>query len=398
MKHTLPLKSISDNELLRRLSELLQKSRRVESELIAHISEVDQRRLYARYASSMFSFATERLHLSEHEAYLRIEVARASRKHPMLLDMLVDGRLHLSGISLLHKHLTEENRETVLARAAHKTKRQIEELAAELSPKPDVPTTIRKLPERRTEANKKRIKLGPDRVQPGNVTSVDPAVPTVGPAMPGERGPATSSTPVPTKPAVVKPIAPTRYQVQFTADTELHDKLEWLRALMHSSVPDGNLAAIIEEAVTEKIERLEAKRFGKTKNPRKSIEETDTSPSSRHIPAAVKRAVFERDKGQCTFVDRDGHRCTERSRLEFHHLKPYGRCGDHSVKNIQLACRTHNNYWAEHDYGKKTMDRYRRSSSRVSEPAAVYAILAMPADRTGWSRSQAVWGANSAPH
>ncbi len=95
-KHT--LQSLSDDELLRRLTELLQNSRRVEAELIAHIAEVDRRRLYARYASSLFVYCAEVLHLSEAEAYLRIEVARASRKYPVLLEMLADGRLHLSGI------------------------------------------------------------------------------------------------------------------------------------------------------------------------------------------------------------------------------------------------------------------------------------------------------------
>jgi hypothetical protein len=162
MKNALKLKSLSDDELLRRLSEVLQKSRRVESELIAHISEVDQRRLYARKSSSMFKYATEVLHLSEHEAYLRIEVPRASRKHPVLLEMLADGRLHLSGIALLHKHLTEENRAVLLKRASHKSRREIEELVAELSPKPYVPTSMRKLPDLRTKANKKgRSRSGP---------------------------------------------------------------------------------------------------------------------------------------------------------------------------------------------------------------------------------------------
>ena len=96
------LSALSDDELLRRLSELLQQSRCVESELVAHIGEVDARRLYARKASSsMFVYCTEVLHLSEHEAYLRIKVARASRKHPLLLEMLSDGRCHLSGIAKL---------------------------------------------------------------------------------------------------------------------------------------------------------------------------------------------------------------------------------------------------------------------------------------------------------
>ena len=156
------ISTISDDDLLRRLSRLVQESRCVESELVAHIAEVDERRLYASEAcSSMFVYCTEKLNLSEHEAYLRIAVGRASRKHPMLLAMLQDDRLHLSGIAKLAPELTEANRETILARAAHRSKREIEELVAEISPKPDVPATIRKLPERPKPASQ----LGPDQVR-----------------------------------------------------------------------------------------------------------------------------------------------------------------------------------------------------------------------------------------
>jgi hypothetical protein len=353
------LSALSDDELLRRLSELLQQSRCVESELVAHIGEVDARKLYAEKASSsMFVYCTEVLHLSEHEAYLRIKVARASRKHPVLLEMLSDGRCHLSGISKLAPVLTEENRETLMGQAVGKSKRQIEELVAELSPKPDVPASMRKLPERRDKIKPRPAQLGPDRV--------------------GGRVPESSPVPAPAKPAVATPISPARYKVTFTASAELHDKLERLRELMRSSVTDGDLGSIIEQAVTEKLERLEAKRFAKTKAPRKSLEETDTSPSSRYIPAAVKRAVWERDQGRCTFEDQSGRRCTERNRIEFHHNhRPYGRGGDHSVDNVQLACATHNGYLAEREYGKDVIEHHkknRRSANRVSEPVAVYNI------------------------
>src|SRR5262249_56796214 len=102
------------------------KARRVEADLIAHIGEVDARRLYAREATpSMFVYCTEVLHLSEAEAYLRITVARAAREHPVLLDRLRDGRLHLSGIAKLVPHLTVENREAVLRRAAHRSQRAV---------------------------------------------------------------------------------------------------------------------------------------------------------------------------------------------------------------------------------------------------------------------------------
>jgi hypothetical protein len=49
----------------------------------------------------MFVYCLEVLHLSEPETNLRIVVARAARRHTALLEMLRDGRLHLSGIALL---------------------------------------------------------------------------------------------------------------------------------------------------------------------------------------------------------------------------------------------------------------------------------------------------------
>jgi 5-methylcytosine-specific restriction endonuclease McrA len=143
---------------------------------------------------------------------------------------------------------------------------------------------------------------------------------------------------------------------------------------MRSSVPDVDLAAIIDEAVTEKLERLEAKRYGKTTSPRKSVEEANTSTSSRYIPAPVRRAVYERDGGRCSYVDTTGRRCSETKNLEFHHILPFGRGGDHDPSNVRLACRTHNVLAAERDYGRGVMERYRNSPERISEPTAVYAF------------------------
>ena len=385
------LQALSDEDLLSRLVALLKQSRWVEAELIAHIAEVDQRRLYAHQASpSMFVYCTQVLHLSNPEAYLRITVARASREHPMLLEMLADGRLHLSAIARLAPHLTEANRDAVLGRAAHRSKREIDELVARLAPKPDVCVSIRKLPERRDMAERlptATVGLGgpaaPDarRLSPERVVSPASApnekgapasqlfpdgVP-VAPPHPYRAAP--SPTPLPVRPAVLEPLAPGRYKVQFTAGGGFRDKLERLQALMRSSVPDGDLAAIIEAAVTEKLERLEARRFAKTRAPRKDLAETDTSASSRHIPAAVRRAVHRRDGGRCRFVDEQGRRCPERHRLEFHHLVPFGHGGDHSPGNLRLACPAHNRFLAEQDYGQEVMARHRRSGHDVSHPA-----------------------------
>jgi hypothetical protein len=186
MENKRPLQSIPDDELLHCLAELIGQSLHVEADIVAHIGEVDERRLYAREAfPSMFVYCRDVLHLSEAEVYLRILAARASRKHPMILTMLADGRLHLTAIGLLAPHLTRENRDGLLERATHRSKRQILELIAEIVPRPDVPVMIRKLPEKRmlptaspllvvpNRGEGPMLELGPDPIQlrPDGVTA-----------------------------------------------------------------------------------------------------------------------------------------------------------------------------------------------------------------------------------
>ena len=361
MKHENTLTKLSDDALLRRLSDLVQNSRRVEADLIAHIAEVDARRLYAREATpSMFAYCTERLHLSEGETFLRIQVARAARRHPVLLKVLADGRVHLTGLGKLVPHLTLDNRDELLDKATHRSKREIEELVAALQPRPDVPAGARKLPSRPGPEPR------PDEVVPRNSQALFASEPVeragLAPAE-VERTIARS-----TRTAPIQPLAPERYKIQFTANAELCEKLTRLQALMRRSVPDGDLGVIVEQLVTEKLERLEAKRFGKTRSPRKTLAETDTKASSRYLPAPIRRSVHERDGGRCTFTDVQGRRCKARERLEFHHHdRPYGRGGDHRLDGLRLMCRTHNALLAEREYGRDWMSRFRRKEVAASE-------------------------------
>ncbi len=105
--------------------------------------------------------------------------------------------------------------------------------------------------------------------------------------------------------------------------------------------------------MTEKLARLERRRSGAAKRPRKSLAETDVTPSSRHVPAAVRRGVSARDDDQCAYRDVQGRRCTARVWLQYHHRRPYGVGGDHSVDNVALLCRAHNRFLAEIDYGTR---------------------------------------------
>ena len=79
------LSTLADDALLERLHILVGSHRRVTADLIAHLSEVDARRLHVnRGFSSLFGYCLERLGFSEDEACRRIEAARLARKFPQI--------------------------------------------------------------------------------------------------------------------------------------------------------------------------------------------------------------------------------------------------------------------------------------------------------------------------
>src|SRR5262245_48042753 len=120
---------LSDTELVATVKRLAAEERHATTQLVAHLAEVDARRLYlGEGCSSLFTYCTQVLHLSEHAAYGRIEAARAARKFPAILEAIADGSLHLTAVGLIAPHLTAENVYRVIAAATHKTKREVEEL------------------------------------------------------------------------------------------------------------------------------------------------------------------------------------------------------------------------------------------------------------------------------
>src|SRR5216683_2685742 len=142
------LRSLSSSELLARTRELVETSSCVEAELLVHLGEIDERKLYAEFAfPSMFAFCVGELRFSEGAAYNWIMVARAGRLFPAVVEAMRSGQVHLGGLRLLAPHLTAENHREVLAQAAGKTKREIEELVARLAPQPAVAPMVRKVPE-----------------------------------------------------------------------------------------------------------------------------------------------------------------------------------------------------------------------------------------------------------
>src|SRR5688572_903101 len=131
------LTTLSDHDLLMTVRELAADERQVTAQLIGSVAELDARRLYlGEGCSSLFTYCTQVLHLSEHAAYGRIEAARAARRFPIVLDRLASGELTLTAVGLLAPHLTSENHRELIDAARHKSKREVEQLIAAIRPEP----------------------------------------------------------------------------------------------------------------------------------------------------------------------------------------------------------------------------------------------------------------------
>ena len=324
--------SLSDSELLAQTARAAGIERHSTAGLLALLAEVDARKLYLGLGySSLFVYCTQSLHLSESAAYARITAARASRSFPLILTLLTDGAVTLTTVSLLAAHLTEENHETLLGAASHKGRRAVEQLVASLVLQPHVESSVRRLPDRRLAVGRTVPKEGPSLLSITHTSLESSAQPT----------PIASSTSA--RRPVIAPLGAESYLLRVTLTAIGHEKLERARALLRHQVPNGDPAVIVERALSGLVDQLERSKFAATKRARTS--ETTGVSTKRYVPAAVKRAVWARDRGRCAFVGAEG-RCSEVGFLEFHHVTPFAVGGVTDAANLQLRCRAHNAYEA----------------------------------------------------
>ena len=363
---------LSDHDLLTRLLALAGKEREASVELVAHLAELDSRpsAYAAKGYGSLFGYCTEALRLSEDAACTRIYAARACRRFPAILDALLSGEMSLTSVRMLSPHLTPQNHEAVLARARSRSRREIEALVAELAPRPDVPSSVRKLP-----AVPPTPAILSTPAAAAAVTQGQMAL-----TVPSEPAPPIGAPPpvLPARRPIIETTSPERFRVQFTIGRESHDKLRRVQALLRREIPDGDPGAIFDRAIALLLGKVEKAKMGAASKPRPqgTIRPGTDRPAggaivdSRHIPNDVRRGAELRDNGRCGFVTKDGYRCTERTFLEFHHVIPYAKGGRATVDNISLRCRRHNQYEAELVFGSRPPARREKGQPTGPQPFA----------------------------
>ncbi len=367
------LQHLSNSALIRDLKDLVARDRVTTAALLAHIAEVDTRRLYAPAGyPSMFAYCVEELRLSEGATYKRITAARAALKFPALFELVAEGRLHLTAIKFLAPHLTPGNAEELLASAVGLGKTELEAMLARRFPDPLVQAASRAV-----AGSHFGSQLIPAQIFEGGLENASQLVPEpVEAPLPGMSGfaaplPETSAIAVAPAPAGALP----RYLLQVSIGAKTREKLHYLQTLLSHSIPSGDVAQVLDRALDALIIQVEKRKFAATSRPQARARKPRAAAPTRFIPAAVRRAVWARDQGRCTFLGETLQRCRSRSFIEFDHIEPVTRGGLATVENLRLRCRTHNQYEAERAFGagfmirKRVPDRNQANESAVLGPA-----------------------------
>ncbi len=297
------LVALDDDELLRRLKDLVRQEREDTAAVVAHLAEVDSRNLVRERAyPSLFEYCVKELGYSEPSAFHRIRAARSVRKRPELPDLFRRGEVHLRSLVLLHPHLDGEGAQDLVQQARGKTVQEVSALLAPLCPRPEPRDSIRVL-----------------AVRPESVCDM-PLFAAVAPLGP------------PTQPEL-------KWEVSFGAGPRLRELLDRARSRLCHRFPEGRFEDIFMAAL-EALLRL--------KDPGLWPEGRKAESRTRKIPKWIRRQVWKRDCGRCTYEAPNGRRCDSRRALEFDHVRPWSRGGSsNDPANIRLLCGAHNRLIAE---------------------------------------------------
>jgi hypothetical protein len=329
------MESTSARDLDRRLADLVRSERHLVVQFVIELAGFAKRELYREFGyTSLFYYCVRQLGLSKSSAFRRSEVARLIARFPVIADRLTQGRLSIRALVELREVLTEENQAGVLIRVEGKSQEEAQLLAVEYRPRPIPRDLVRALP-----------------MPPGPLAAVAVV-------------PAETNTP-PRPPDVVKPLTTELRRLNVTVSAEFIDELEQVRVALSHKCPDGNFEQVVREAFKLVLER-DRKRKALTDRPRPHPQSETPGDSEapgandRYVPAAVKRAVWERDQARCTWPMGDGKRCAATHLLEFDHDLELALGGKSTIGNIRLLCKSHNLMKAEQRLGRAFMAKFRK--------------------------------------
>jgi hypothetical protein len=336
------------------LAQLLRREHDAMADFLIALADFDRDRLFVQLGyNSLFVFLHRELGLSKGAAYYRKTAAELVQRYPEIIEPLRDGRLCLSSVTALAKVITPENRDDVLPRFFHRSKREAAEVVAEMCPieappRRAVVTAIRPAPSAALPVPPLALPASPEQ---GSEVHLE----NLARSNASSEGGGSSLQPEAAEPPVVEPLNADLRRYHLTVSKRFLAKLDAARDALSHAKPGATPEEVLEAGLDLLLAK-DAKRKGLVVRPRK----TPPPSSADRVPAHKRRAVFERDGGRCQYPLASGGVCGSTYRVQLGHLTPRARGGPATLENLRCECEIHNQHQADRDFGKAFMDRFRR--------------------------------------
>jgi len=314
------LKIISSQELLMRAKDVVKREAKLTLEFLYHLRKIERRRLHVEMGySSLFSFVEKEYKYSSGSTYRRVEAMRLLKEIPEIETDILSGDLNLTSLCEVSKFFKTESikpveRKKIIETIKCKSTREVKRKLADLGTQPE------------RSIERERI------------------------------------------------LSKTCTELTFSISNDLMEKLNLLRAFMSHKHPRLTYEILLQELADIALQRYGKGHRVSTSPPklsqvaRKTNEnETLGKPEienycrrrSRYIPAGIKRSVWTRDQGKCTFVSRlSKQKCGSTHFIEFDHILPFSHGGDSTPGNLTLRCRAHNQLAAIKMFGESKLEEF----------------------------------------
>jgi 5-methylcytosine-specific restriction endonuclease McrA len=324
-------------ESSRRLAVLLRCELGAMADFLVALADFDRQRLWVQLGhASVFYYLHRDLKLSKGAAHYRKVAARLIQEFPEVVAPFREGKLCITTVVELAKVITPENSAEVLPRFFYLSKQEAKAVAVEICPAAVVPRR-----EVVTQVVTEFPRVATFQLDETPLTHFVEAAPQAVPIQ-------------------FEPLTPNLQRLHLTVSKQFIDKLEAARKGQGHAQPGASAEKVIEAAL-DLLLAQQAKRRAEVKQPR-----IHPRPSKNgHIPAAVRREVWSRDEGKCTWPLDSGGICGSTTRLEIDHVVPRARGGASTVDGCRLLCAAHNQLAARQVYGDEWMDRFTRGGNRV---------------------------------
>jgi hypothetical protein len=319
MSMSIDFRSVSNTQLKSQLENLSRSERKITAQVIEHIAEVERRRLHLAWGyANLFDYLTKSLHYSEGAAYRRIQAARALKQMPLILEGLEKGSLKLSQIAQVETAMKQEERATgqkvslerkreVFAKIENKNGYETKKIIAKDFTKglgdgyENFVEMNLKLPERVSE-DLKRIKELYSHIDP-------------------------------------------HASWEKVIELMAKDLLKLRDPLAQKARAEKKLTQSF--AATEVKSNADQNRIGKGNSLQVKASKQIAKTSNRHVPANIKRLVFQRDQGKCQYKSETGHICGSKFQSQIDHVRPIYLGGTNEAENLRVLCANHNRFYYE---------------------------------------------------